>query len=541
MRCAIYTRKSVEDDFRKEQTSLESQRINCEKYAQSRGWDVVPTVYEDYGRTGANIDRPGFQQLMRDIQAGQIDCVLVYKLDRLTRSLWDFVNVIEGFFKKHKVAFVSATESFDTTAPVGRLVMTILVVFAEFEREQTSLRIKDKIRTSKTNGIWTGGFIPFGYRSVERKLEKHPEEAPIVQHIYDRYVQTGSLRALARELNRTHPADRKRFNYEGLRTLIKNPIYKGYLSYKGEQYKGRHEGIVAEDVWQKANSLLQQRSVRYELTDSGALLKGLCLCEVCQRAMTPTHTNKAGKRYSYYVCLNKQKGNHCRGLGKNVNLDVLDSLVMEEARNVLRKPEIFEGFLEYAYQHASDIACVQKTLQDMDASWDLLPLNEQKRIVRSLVKRVSVSPSAITITMTTRFLLSLLGGLITSEGEEVCASFPRKGQLLVRGDKPQVFLGEKAVPTEASLLQAFLQARIWQEELESGAYQTMEELAAAHGRDKHTIERHWIFNTLSPNVQNAILSRTLSARFRVGHFTRRRVPEDWEAQDRMFGVSAPEG
>lgn len=368
MRCAIYTRKSVEDDFQKEQTSLESQRINCEKYAESRGWEIIPTLYEDYGRTGANMDREGFQRLLNDIRAGKIDCVVVYKLDRLTRSLMDFVNVIDGFFKEHHVSFVSATESFDTTTPVGTLVMTLLVVFAQFERQQTSLRVKDKIRTSRTQGIWTGGSIPLGYKSVDRKLEKHPEEAAVVQYIFQEYVKKGSLIAPVRDLNDSLPPHQKRFNDERLRTIIKNPIYKGYVAYKGELYKGRHEAIVSEEMWQQANQRIQLRSVRHEFKESDAWLKGLCFCDACQRSMTPTFTQKGKKRYSYYICLNKQKGNACKGVKKNVNSDLLENIVIKEVRKFLKKPEIFEEFLEFLYHNSRDASQIYQTLQNMDVS-----------------------------------------------------------------------------------------------------------------------------------------------------------------------------
>jgi DNA invertase Pin-like site-specific DNA recombinase len=154
-RCAIYTRKSVEDDYRKEVTSLEAQRINCEKYIESqacKGWEILEKIYEDYGKTGANIDRKGFQELLSDVRTGKIDSIVVYKLDRLTRSLRDVVNIIESEFSKHNVSFVSATESFDTSIPTGKLILNILLIFAQFEREQTSLRVKDKINLSKLRG-----------------------------------------------------------------------------------------------------------------------------------------------------------------------------------------------------------------------------------------------------------------------------------------------------------------------------------------------------------------------------------------------------
>lgn len=257
LRCAIYTRKSVEDSHHKEQNSLESQRILCEQYAQRRGWEIIPTLYEDYGKTGANMERPGLQKLFADIRAGKIDCVLVHKLDRFSRTLLDFINVLHGLFTTHQVAFVSVTESFNTSTPQGVLVMNVLASYAQYEREQTSLRVKDKIRTSRMQGIWTGGFIPFGYKSVDHKLVLNEQTAAFARSVFEDYIQGQSLQKIAERLNAAL-GDLPPFTPGKLRTLIRAPICKGYLRSTNGLHKGRHEPLVSGEVWQQANDKLRR-------------------------------------------------------------------------------------------------------------------------------------------------------------------------------------------------------------------------------------------------------------------------------------------
>lgn len=543
MRCAIYTRKSVEDDFQKEQTSLESQRINCEKYAESRGWEIIPTLYEDYGRTGANMDREGFQRLLNDIRAGKIDCVVVYKLDRLTRSLMDFVNVIDGFFKEHHVSFVSATESFDTTTPVGTLVMTLLVVFAQFERQQTSLRVKDKIRTSRTQGIWTGGFIPLGYKSVDRKLEMDPQAAPWVRYIFDEYIKTGSLMQIVRVLNEMFPLEKYNmslFNYERLRTMIKNPIYKGYLPYKNEIYKGRHEAIISEETWQQANELLKTRFSSYPKKDSQFLLKGLFKCEACQRSMTPSFTKKGPHIYRYYICLNKQKGNAYQCEGHHINADLMESLITKEVWKIFKNPELFDGLWDDLKEHTQDPIQSYETLRNIGEAWDLLTEEEKRPLIRSLVKEVVLGKEHFVLRLTTRHLKMILESLVISEGKEKIYEIDIPGKIIIKGDKHQAFKAPQHKylnsPLEENVLQAFLQAQLWEDELQKGIYKSVEDLAKAYHIHPRTVLRYKKFLQLSPKVQEAILNETLSPQFRIVDFTRKKIPDDWEKQDQMFGV-----
>jgi DNA invertase Pin-like site-specific DNA recombinase len=303
-RCAIYTRKSVEDDYKKEVNSLEVQQSCCEKFIEiqaSRGW-VVSKVYEDYGKTGANINRAGFQELLADIREGKIDCVVVYKLDRLTRSLRDFVSIIDGEFQKYGVSFVSATEAFDTSTPSGKLILNILLIFAEFEREQTSLRVKDNFATSKKMGIWMGGTYPIGFKSVNKKLVHDPVFVPFVQLMFQRFIETRSVVDVINEMNKKVALEcsqddakrAKKFTRDRIYRLLRCPLYKGYIHCEGALYKANHEAIVDEATWDKAQEMLVKRPIKAapERIPFECAFKSKIRCKECDRAMIVTLGSK---------------------------------------------------------------------------------------------------------------------------------------------------------------------------------------------------------------------------------------------------------
>jgi site-specific DNA recombinase len=267
-RCAIYTRKSSEHNLDLEFNSLDAQREACEAYIKSQaheGWRLVPDRYDDGGLSGASLDRPALQQLLADVRAGKITIVVVYKVDRLTRSLADFAKLVE-LFDEHGVSFVSITQSFNTTSSMGRLTLNVLLSFAQFEREVIGERVRDKIAASKRKGLWVGGPVPLGYRCIDKKLEIMPEEAEAVRTIFSLYLELGSMGALLAELDRrgikTKVNGRRdgqkrggiRFGVGPLAHLLKNRFYIGEVHYRGEVYRGEHEPILAHDVFEARSS-----------------------------------------------------------------------------------------------------------------------------------------------------------------------------------------------------------------------------------------------------------------------------------------------
>jgi DNA invertase Pin-like site-specific DNA recombinase len=537
-RCAIYTRKSVEDEYRKEITSLEAQRINCEKYIESqscKGWEIIEKSYEDYGKTGANIDRPGFQELLADVRAGKIDRVVVYKLDRLTRSLRDFTNIIDGTFKEHNVSFVSATESFDTSSPTGKLILNILLIFAEFEREQTSLRVKDKRHVSCTNGIWVGGNIPFGYKSVDRKLVIDEKFAPLVRFMFTRFVELRSPELLAQEMNAKilseyseedtgylRPFYRKR-----MYKLLRIPIYKGYIAHHGEHYKGQHEAIIDEALWDEVQAILEEAEPLSKAPlQLDFALKSRVRCKECDRAMVVGKTSKGSRKYAYYTCLSKHNGLHCKGLDMNVNAELVHRIVIKEVRKILKEPEILGGLWEKLSAGASPEEAYKK-LQNMDKAWDLLLPADQNKVIQDFVKTVWIGRQSLTIELTPDGL-----GLAPETNEIIVIP----GTFYNRKIKPQVFVYKDGDDEQEDpvLLKALVQAEIWNREFMAGTYSDYQEIAAAYELDEQYVRRTFYLTYLAPKIKEAILLGKFSPQWTLQDLKAHRPSQDWDVQEAAY-------
>ena len=315
LRCAIYTRKSTEHGLELEFNSLDAQREACEAYIKSQasqGWQQISRRYDDPAYSGGNMDRPALQKLLKDIEAGQIDVVVVYKIDRLTRSLADFAKLVEIFDAK-SVSFVAVTQQFNTTTSMGRLTLNVLLSFAQFERELASERVRDKVAASRKKGKWTGGSVPLGYDVKDKKLVVNPAEAKTVRTIFTRYLALKSFQKLIDELNDKGIVTKKRpvadkiaggipFTYGPLAYLLKNRTYLGETGHDGHWFPGEHEPIVARGIFEEVQRLLKTNSAgrtgrRHK---SGALLTGLLFDDRGNR-MSPSFSTKRGVRYPFYV------------------------------------------------------------------------------------------------------------------------------------------------------------------------------------------------------------------------------------------------
>jgi len=315
-RCAIYTRKSTEHNLDLEFNSLDAQREACEASVKSQaheGWRLIADHYDDGPFSGASLDRPALQAVLADVRSGKINIVVVYKVDRLTRSLADFAKLVE-LFDQHGVSFVSVTQSFNTTSSMGRLTLNVLLSFAQFEREVIGERVRDKIAASKRKGPWVGGAIPLGYRCADKKLVVVPEEAETVRSIFSRYRLLGSMPALIEDLDRRGVRTKAnrlsdgrvrggvRFGVGSLAHLLKNRFYIGEVVYHGELYRGEHEPILERDLFEAVQAKLRANAVERQvrLKGSPAILAGRIFDDRGNR-MSPSHSNKGGVRYRYYV------------------------------------------------------------------------------------------------------------------------------------------------------------------------------------------------------------------------------------------------
>ncbi len=422
LRCAVYTRKSTEEGLEMEFNSLDAQREACEAYIASQkaeGWVLYPESYDDGGFSGGTLDRPALKRLLADIEDGRIDVVVVYKIDRLSRSLMDFAKLVE-VFDRGGVTFVSVTQSFNTTTSMGRLTLNILLSFAQFEREVIGERIRDKIAASRKRGMWMGGFVPLGYEVRDRKLVINDAEAATVRMIFERFVEVGSATALARALAAEGVRTRRgRLVDKGfLYKLISNRVYIGDAVHKGTAYPGEHEPIITRALWDKVHGILRESPrVRAGRTRAAtpALLKGLIFGPTgC--AMTPTHTRRGDKLYRYYVSQSVLKrGADACPVGR-VPAAEIEGAVVDQLRGLLRAPEVIVGTWRSARPEFDGLseAEVREALEGLDPLWDELFPAEQARIVQLLIERVDVGEGGVDIRLRVDGLARLvheLGGM----------------------------------------------------------------------------------------------------------------------------------
>jgi len=444
VRCAIYTRKSTEKGLEQEFNSLHAQREACEAYIASQrheGWIALSEHYDDPGFSGGNIDRPGLRKLMRDIERGRIDCIVFYKLDRLSRSLMDFVKLAE-FFERHNVTFVSITQQFSSTTAMGRLTLNILLSFAEFERAISAERVRDKIAASKRKGKFMGGTPLLGYDICQttHKLLINAAEARTVRHIFKRFAEVGSGLTIAKELNSKGITTKSWTTREGkhregnswnaslIYRMLSNRTYLGETVHKDECYPGEHEAIISQSQWDAAQTMIRAnpRKTQRSHETVPALLGGIIRCEHCDRAMTSTYTRKAGRTYRYYVCTKASKSGYDCCPVKTVAAGDIEQAVIGQVRVLFRSPEmIAQTYLaakHLASEEEPDLMPTQweviDALKNFDAVWEGLNPAEQRRIVGCLVERVTVSVDGLDVRLRTDGIHSLLSSLENTHNED---------------------------------------------------------------------------------------------------------------------------
>ena len=415
IRCAVYTRKSSEEGLEMEFNSLDAQREACTAFVASQkpeGWVLLPEYYDDGGISGATLERPALKRLMAEIERGKIDVVVVYKIDRLSRSLMDFARLVD-VFDRQKVTFVSVTQSFNTTTSMGRLTLNVLLSFAQFEREVIGERIRDKFAASRKKGMWMGGYVPLGYKVENRKLVIVEQEAATVRLIFNEFIKLGSATLLARALTEQGISTRrghlihKGFIYK----LINNRVYVGDAVHKGTAYPGEHQPIISKETWNKAHNLLQESPrtrAAHTRTASPALLRGLIFAP-SGLAMTPTHTVKNGRRYHYYITTSVIKLGPESCSVRRVPAALIESAVIAQVRRLLQTPELRVKTWLQAREVDKTIseADIRTALINFNAVWDELFPAEQARIIQLLVERVDVAPDAIKVQLRTSGLLSI--------------------------------------------------------------------------------------------------------------------------------------
>jgi DNA invertase Pin-like site-specific DNA recombinase len=502
LRCAIYTRKSTEHGLELEFNSLDAQREACEAYIKSQaslGWKVITQPYDDPAFSGGNLERPALQRLLKDIDAGKVDVVVVYKIDRLTRSLADFAKLVEAFDAR-SISFVAVTQQFNTTTSMGRLTLNVLLSFAQFERELSSERVRDKVAASRRKGKWTGGTVPLGYEARDKKLVINPTEAETVRTIFRRYIELKSFGRLVVDLDKRGIVTKRRntkvkkfnggipFTYGPLAHFLKNRIYIGETGHGGKWYPGEHKAVVDRKTFDKAQEILAAgvNKRKIKRSESGALLMGK-LFDDRGNAMSPSFSTKNGARYRFYVSSAILRGRKIDvGSVARVSATDIEKSIINALRERLK---------------------IDQDVMDAD-------------VIGNYVERADLSSRAIKISTTP-------AARIRSNGLSIARQSLQPGSASVIDAH-----GERQ--PDAKLVQAVVRAHTWLRNLQSSKFETVEALAASVKLHPKLVRQELRYAFLAPNIAAAILNGDQPLTWSLAGIPKT-LPLTWSGQYQTLG------
>jgi DNA invertase Pin-like site-specific DNA recombinase len=539
--CAIYTRKSSAEGLEQDFNSLDAQREASEAYIKSQqheGWICSRARYDDGAYSGGTMERPALQRLLEDIRGGRVQLVVVYKVDRLTRSLADFAQLVE-LFDSHGVSFVSVTQQFNTTSSMGRLTLNVLLSFAQFEREITGERIRDKLAASKQKGMWMGGFVPLGYDVVDRELVINKEEAETVRLIFTRYLALGSVRSLKEELDKRGITSKKRISQQGVKRggkplsrgglykLLNNPLYLGKIRHKEAIYEGNHTGIIDEATWQATQGLLDSNRLAAKdgvRASHPSLLAGI-LYDDRKNPMSPSHAVKNGKRYRYYVSQAMIQGSKEKaGSLARLPAGELEKVVIYKIQRFLKNPLKLTEKVEARSAESEAVITRAKELAGR--------LRKNPGLARRLLTRVVISSNRLKLTLSGNELRTALGleAVILSR-----SSFDLAKKISLQrcqGESRLILThpdGTQEAQVNPALVKAISRAWVWNQQLKNKEVQSIREIAERDGFDGRYICQILPLAKLSPPLINRILEGLQPPDMTIG--TLRRITSlDWREQ-----------
>jgi site-specific DNA recombinase len=545
-RCAIYTRKSSEEGLEQDFNSLHAQREACESYIKSQqgeGWRLVKTPYDDGGLSGATMNRPALQRLLSDIRERLIDVVVVYKVDRLTRSLADFAKMVE-IFDAQGVSFVAVTQQFNTTTSMGRLTLNVLLSFAQFEREVTGERIRDKIAASKQKGMWMGGFVALGYAVCDRRIVVDEGEAETVRYIFQRYRELGCVRLLKEDLDRRGILSKRRtsrggiesgghsFSRGALYALLSNPIYVGEIRHKGVCHPGQHEAILDRAVWERTQQQLREHRVHSTSRDARVERSPLTgrLVDENGDGLTPSHARKGERKYRYYVSRNfPAQGSTPLRVGWRLPARELEERVATAVREMLDDQTLV---LEAAQKTDIDSRHIDRVLHAA-GTWSrrLQSEIEQTAALAALVDRVELKCDGLGVSIK----LPLAGTEKSAQLSDAVAfkrSLPM--QLKRRGVELRLIVGDlnrSAATVDLPLLKAVARAHRWFGEISTGKANSLAEIAAREGLAVRYVGRLIRLAFLAPAIVESIVEGRQPTSLTAEALTRHiEIPLEWRSQ-----------
>jgi site-specific DNA recombinase len=559
-RCAVYTRKSSEEGLEQSFNSLHAQREACEAYILSQrheGWSLIPTPYDDGGFSGGTMERPALKVLLADIDAGMVDVVVVYKIDRLTRSLFDFAKIVETLDAR-TVSFVSVTQSFNTTTSMGRLTLNVLLSFAQFEREVTGERIRDKFAASKKRGMWMGGNIPLGYDLKDRKLVINEREAETVTTIFKLYVELGAVRKVKAEIDRLklrtklHTAESGvtrgglPFRIGHLYTILRNHVYRGEIKHKGEVHAGDHQSVIDQDLWDKAQvQLASNVAIRRsgKSSKNPSLLAGL-LFDGKNNRMTPTHTVKNGKRYRYYISnsliagANKSRvsdpGEGLRFAAHEIESHVITAIAtfLVDAQKVMA--ELCADDMEPAV-----VTTVLRQALSLGEALKVESTPDRYELVRSVIARIQIDDVAICVDLRRAALLEKLGipTEAAPQGHDTPLQLKMPAELRRLGKEKRLIVSAHTAKTNPDpvMIKAIVRAHQWFDMLKSRKALSITDIANAEKLPRTYVGSIIPFALFAPDITEAILEGTQPIDLNLDRLINVSLPINWAEQRSVLG------
>ncbi|MCV2874208.1 recombinase family protein [Defluviimonas sp. WL0050] len=536
IRCAIYTRKSSEEGLEQEFNSLHAQREACAAYVASQkaeGWVLLPTQYDDGGISGGTLERPAMQQLLADIDGGLVDQIVVYKIDRLTRSLADFAKIVERL-DAAGASFVSVTQSFNTATSMGRLTLNMLLSFAQFEREVTAERIRDKIAASKRKGLWMGGYVPLGYDADGRTLKINPEEAKAVRTLYDLYRDYGTIREVKvaaavlslRSKSRTNAGGRMQggipFDRGHIHHILTNPLYAGKIRHKGQVHDGQHPAIIDPDVWRavQAQLTVEARKPRARKASSTrSLLCGKIYDETGDR-FTPSHSRtRAGARLRYYISHRLAARSGEAGVsGWRLPAEELEARVESIVRDLLADASVPARLV--TAPDTDEIATLRSRLVELSGEAgraDLL----------NLIGRIDIVPGHLMLELDAAALAGHLAlDVDRLDADALAKSVPF--QLRKRGVETKLVLADAPAGRDDTLVRNIARAHHWFGQLRAG--RSFDEIAESEGTSRRRVQQMIDLAFLAPDIIRDVLDGKQPIGFTSDWCLRHELPSDWSEQ-----------
>ena len=562
LRCAIYTRKSTDHHLERDFNSLESQREVCSAYVTSqrhKGWTELPAVYEDAAQSGGNMDRPAIRQMMQDIEAGRIDVIVIYKIDRLTRSLADFVRLMD-LLDRYEVSFVSVTQSFDTSDSMGRMILNVLLTFAQFEREMIADRIRDKIGAMRRRGKWTGGTHPLGYDVIDTRLVVNEAEATQVRRVFERFVELGSYTAVKREVQAQGMLTKRWINRKGLPTggtpvsngmiyhMLGNCLYAGRLAHGGEEFEGEHEAIIGEELWKASQELRAQRAMFRPCSEpSPNVLLGL-IYDSHGRRMVISDERKRARRYRYYCSQQSRWADREHLKRYRCKADQLEELIVAALGRCLSDREAMRSAMISLGRRGAGLDQLASAGRFASRNLEAAPLERLRAFLVALVAHGEISRDRVKLMLRCSELERILAwdgaGLFQSDkaawrGNEPTYLLDIPANV-VRFERSLVMPIEPASPDEDAtpsprLCALIREARWAQSMLDSERQTSVSELARRMNRRPGFFARIVRLNYLAPDIITAILDGKQPAGLTRKKLIYANLPMDWALQRTMFG------